>query len=197
MRSELPRSERQREASRLNGAKSRGPKTPEGKRISSLNALRREVLAQNVLIRGESRPHFESLVRQLFAEFQPLPGTETALVESMAVARWRLYRLWALEAAAVSHEVVNHKQKMGKEFDDPTHLVYAVRSLTDQSRFLAFIASQQARCELQYARAHKLLLASLAQRGSNFRQVPSGIPKEDLPDPIENTDSGPPAEESE
>lgn len=197
MRTESQRSERQREASRINGAKSRGPKTPEGKQISSMNALRHEVLAQNVLIKGESRPHFESLVRQLFAEFQPLPGTETSLVESMAVSRWRLYRLWAIEAAAVSHEVVNHKEKLGNQFDDPTHLVYAVRNLTDQSRVLAFIATQQSRCETQYFRAHKLLLTSLVQRGSNFHQVPSDIPQDDFPQPAENTQFDPSAEEPE
>jgi hypothetical protein len=80
--------ERQRESARINGAKSRGPKTPEGKRISALNATRRSLLAKTLLIEGESPRHFEALLQQIIQQYQPLPGHEMGLAESMVCARW-------------------------------------------------------------------------------------------------------------
>ena len=191
------RSELQREASRINGAKSRGPITPEGKRKSSLNAIRREMLSRTVLIKGESPAQFDAIARQLWAEYRPLPGTETALIESMAVARWRTYRLWRLEAAALGHEARNHRSMAGNkdaDTDDIIHLVYGARNLTDHSRLLDYLTREQSRCEMQYARAHRALLAAQSRRGTNLRRVPHGLPEAALSEATENTTSGEPPE---
>ena len=50
------RSEKQREAARLNGAKTRGPVTPEGKRNSSLNGLRHNLCSVSLVLSNEDRP---------------------------------------------------------------------------------------------------------------------------------------------
>src|SRR5215471_13441026 len=78
--------ERQRESARINGARFRGPVTAEGKQISSRNSTRHGMLAQTVVLEGESKDRFQELLDGLIAEFQPGSTTETALVETMAIA---------------------------------------------------------------------------------------------------------------
>src|SRR5260370_30019669 len=65
------RSEKQIQASRLNGAKSRGPVTAEGRFNSAHPNLRKHMLANSVLAKGESRLLFNEFHQSLIAELQP------------------------------------------------------------------------------------------------------------------------------
>jgi hypothetical protein len=91
------------EASRRNGAKSRGPKTAAGKRHSARNATSHGLLSKTVVLEGESATGFSNLLASLIAEHQPCTVTELGLVEVMAVNRWRQLRLWRLEKAGITH----------------------------------------------------------------------------------------------
>jgi hypothetical protein len=177
------RTESQREASRKNGAKSQGPKTSEGKAISSLNAIRRGLLSKTLLIEDESSAHFAALLQQLFDEFQPLPGNETTLVESMAIARWRQLRLLGMESAAISHEIRNHRGMSKEPLTSLTHAVFATRNLTDRSRVLSYLSRELRGSELHYTHAHRALMKSLSQRAIKFHQIEPGVP---LPEPCKS-----------
>ena len=52
---------RKSETARINGARSRGPVTAEGKQIASQNAIRHGMLAQTVVLEGESDELFQQL----------------------------------------------------------------------------------------------------------------------------------------
>jgi len=84
-------------ASRANGARSRGPVTAQGKRISSLNALAHGLLAQCVLLPGESEEGFRQTVDEYVARFAPVDSLELGFIEEMASSYWRMRRLWAIE----------------------------------------------------------------------------------------------------
>src|SRR5260370_516499 len=99
-------SHRRIRASRANGAMSAGPKTPEGKRRSASNGFRHGILAQTVVLEGEDTRAFGVLLASLEAEFEPLTPNEGALVENMAVARWRLMRIWGIEKESLTQEIV-------------------------------------------------------------------------------------------
>ncbi len=97
--------ERQIQASRANGAKSRGPVTPEGKLNSSLNAITHGMLADTIVIKGESKDRFSGVLASLLEEFKPQTPFEASLIETMAVARWRQMRIWGMEQAGMQHEM--------------------------------------------------------------------------------------------
>jgi hypothetical protein len=92
-------------ASRANGAKSKGPVTPQGKRNSSRNATRHGLLAETVVLEAEHTGRFLALLHELEEEHQPCTLTETMLVETIAVARWRQDRIWGMQKVAFDSDV--------------------------------------------------------------------------------------------
>ena len=80
------------EASRANGARSKGPVTPEGKKRSAMNAMRHGLLSDVVALEGEGEENFQLLLEQHVERLQPADGVEYALVEEMAAAYSRLHR---------------------------------------------------------------------------------------------------------
>jgi hypothetical protein len=86
------------EASRKNGAKSRGPKTAAGKVRSAQNALRHGLRAQKYLVLPEEdAAEFAALEAALLAELAPVGALQTVLARRVAVAAWRLARADRLE----------------------------------------------------------------------------------------------------
>jgi hypothetical protein len=73
------------EQARINGAKSRGPKTARGKAISSLNALKHGRFAKHTTcLFFESSEDYDQLVDDLRAQFRPATNNEHRLVEQLA-----------------------------------------------------------------------------------------------------------------
>src|SRR4030088_1256475 len=90
--------EKQFEANRLNAQKSTGPKTPEGRAAVRLNGVTHGLTAETIVLKGENEADFTNLLGSLEAEHDPGPPTEEALVVQLAMATWRLRRLYHQEA---------------------------------------------------------------------------------------------------
>jgi len=87
------------EASRKNGAKSRGPKTEEGKARSAQNALKHGMRAQKYLVLpDEDIAEFAGLEASLVEELAPVGALQMVLARRVAVATWRLARADRIEA---------------------------------------------------------------------------------------------------
>jgi hypothetical protein len=84
-------------SSRANGARSRGPRTLQGKARSSQNAIRHGLLSKCVVMAGESGQGFDALLQQHLARFTPGDGVDQGYVEEMVAAAWRMRRAWAME----------------------------------------------------------------------------------------------------
>lgn len=69
-----------------------GPKTPEGKSVSKLNALKHGILSQEVLIEGEDENRLQSLSEALIDELKPMGPIEEMLVDRIISSLWRLRR---------------------------------------------------------------------------------------------------------
>ena len=84
---------------RRNAQSSTGPRTPEGKAASSMNALKTGLTGRTVLLPTDDAAAFEQHVASYFAEYQPEGLRERELAQSIAETRWRLNRSFVIEAA--------------------------------------------------------------------------------------------------
>ena len=96
------RTDQQKAASGTNGAKTRGPISPEGKRKSARNSFRHGLLAKAIVFEGESSKQFAALLKAFCHELQPRSPIEDLLVQKMAVNQWRQERIWGQEKARAS-----------------------------------------------------------------------------------------------
>ena len=97
-RAAVPVSNARAEASRKNGAKSRGPKTPEGKARSAQNALKHGMRAlKYVVLPDEDAVEFQALEAALLDELAPEGALQLVLARRVAVAAWRLARADRME----------------------------------------------------------------------------------------------------
>ena len=69
-----------------------GPRTPEGKAVSSQNAFSHGLTAARLVLPWENQDEFDSLLNQLVAEHRPATATEGLLVREIAEQYWRLQR---------------------------------------------------------------------------------------------------------
>jgi hypothetical protein len=87
------RAVRRAEASRKNGAKSRGPKTAEGKARSAQNALKHGMRARKyLLLPEEDADEFAALEAAMIEELAPVGALQKVLARRVALAAWRLAR---------------------------------------------------------------------------------------------------------
>ena len=86
------------EASRRNGARSRGPKTPEGKARASQNALKHGLrAAKHVVLPAEDPAAFAALEAALLEDLAPEGAIQTVLARQIVSAVWRLARVDRME----------------------------------------------------------------------------------------------------
>jgi hypothetical protein len=131
------------ETARANGAKSRGPATPEGRARSSRNSLRHGLSAKSVVLPAESHEQFLLLLDAHIQQFQPASDVEMELVEAMAVARWRLRRIWAIETSLLAHELQRRAEDMDDEFTEMSgedRLAWVFQKLADNKQSLSLLA---------------------------------------------------------
>ena len=125
---------KRRLASQANGKLSRGPVTPDGKRNSAANAVHHGMLANSYVLNGEARERFERILNRLDNEFEPETESEQALVDMMAVARWRQMRIWGYERATIAKEIA--QQESTAATNAASQGAEAFQNLADTSRAL-------------------------------------------------------------
>ena len=96
-------------ANRRNAVKSTGPRTPQGRAVSKMNALKHGILSQQVLVRGlnvqESTRELKALHRRFWEDLQPVGVTEEMLVDQIVTAHWRLRRALTAESGEIALNV--------------------------------------------------------------------------------------------
>jgi hypothetical protein len=162
------------QTARANGAKSRGPVTPEGRAKSSRNSLRHGLSAKSVLLPAESHERFQLLLDAHIQQFQPANPVEMDLVEAMAVARWRLRRIWAIETSLLDHELQRRAEDMDDEFTEMSaedRLAWVFQKLADNNQSLSLLARYEGNLNRAFDRAFKQLNILKSQRQNEPKLV--------------------------
>src|SRR5476651_1046985 len=86
------------EANRRNAQRSTGPRTPEGKAASSMNAFKTGIDAESSVIPGEDAAALAALAERFYHDCQPQTEIESLLVDNIIRAAWRLRRFDRIDA---------------------------------------------------------------------------------------------------
>jgi hypothetical protein len=174
-------SQRKSETARLNGSKSHGPKTPEGKAKSALNALRHGLTANFHTLPQESDQEFQAFLDAYIDRYQPADIVELDLVQTMATTRWRLRRIAVMETDLFDNELAVSQDQIADEFeeiDDGGRLAWVFKKLAGESKALALLMRYEASLNRLYERTAK----QLAELQSNVpRNEPTGPITSDSP----------------
>jgi hypothetical protein len=175
-------SEKRRQAARANGARSRGPVTPEGKAISARNALRHGLLAKTVVLCNENPKTFETLFYLLVQRFSPVDDIEMSAIEEMAAAHWRMRRVMSMERAILDAGIERSREttpagQTADAFSDPAN-----------QATLALLQRYEARFQNMYNRALRSLALLRKLPAPNEPKPPSACSLEPPP----NLDPEPP-----
>ncbi len=104
---------------RENAQKSTGPKTPEGKEVSKMNALQHGILTSHLFIPTSADPTdskgFAAFLELFFEEMQPEGILETLLVDRLFATFWRLRRLHIAETGFIRKQVDPHSMQQALE----------------------------------------------------------------------------------
>jgi len=156
------------EQARLNGSKSRGPKSETGKALSAMNANKHNLSGQRlVVLNNENDEAFQELFQAFLTKFQPQDSVEHECVLAAAVARWRLRRIWQLETAIFDAEMDAQAPQLAKEFvsfDEGTRQAKAFTALADNGNSLSLLNRYERTISREYDRALKALDRARAER---------------------------------
>jgi hypothetical protein len=133
------RSLKQIQASRANGARSRGPITAQGKRNSSRNSTRHGFSAPDPSLDYDPPAAFLDLRTGFIADLRPRDAVEVRLVHTMAVAHWRkfkviqaqtlfLNRAQTLETASEHHALLRYEIAFDLKFARALRLLLSLQS---------------------------------------------------------------------
>jgi hypothetical protein len=155
-------SQRRIDSSRANGARSRGPKTPEGLARCAAAPLTHGFNARQIVLPQESEDGFRALREAYLAEFQPASPRDLELVNLLAAARWRLDRLGSVEVDLYNAAIARQDPGTPEKFK----FAVAFRALCDESRAFANLDRYSAHLNRNHAAARQALTA---RRGNDAK----------------------------
>ena len=125
-----------------------GPKTPEGKARSAMNAVRHGLTGATVVLPGEDRKQFDELLENYIHDLRPATSLEMDLVHEIAVCRWRIQRTWAMESNM--YEITADRSKAAvaseyKQITDDYRMALAFMKMADEGRAIGLLHRYETR----------------------------------------------------
>ena len=145
------------EANRLNALHSTGPKTPEGIKRSSLNALRHGLTGQLVVMPQEDLNAYQRHLKSFTDEYHPEGATESSLVQALADASWRLNRAAALETNLLTLAAGRAEDRCPGAPPDVNEALSTAAHLERNAKALANLSMHSQRLSRQFERTERHL----------------------------------------
>jgi hypothetical protein len=149
-------------ANRANAQHSSGPRTAEGKAISSRNSTKHGLSSKQIVIPGEDPADYDAHRAELVSTLKPANAVESDLVEELAANSWRLKRAHRFETAILAEIAAGSPDPdaaIAKAFlQQPKELERLIRYMTSIERaywrvFNKLEAIQRVRREHEYQQA--------------------------------------------
>lgn len=179
-------SERQFEANRLNALKSTGPATPEGRAAVRLNGIKHGLSAATVVLPDEDPADFEARLDAFQAEYEPSTATEEFLVRQIAMADWRLLRLYRLVAGFFNLRLAmieGDSSTRAADLDRPSQLAFIAKLDINPQSVLATFHRHEVHLIRSSKTALEQLLKCREQRRANQTQSVPAEPPENRAEP--------------
>lgn len=147
--------------SRTNGAKSKGPKSPETRQISSRNSVTHGFTARKtVVLACENPEQFQKILDYYADTYQPGSPVEEDLVGDMVAACWRTHRLRMIETALLDSEIEREPSVAGPggvPLDGGYKIAFAFRRLVDESHAISLASRYESRLHRIHERSYRTL----------------------------------------
>jgi hypothetical protein len=132
--------------------KSTGPTTAEGKKRSSLNALKTGLTGRTVLMPGEDAEAYRLHCERFEEDFQPATTEEEELVQSLADLKWRLIRCSQLEHNLFALGRVEFAQTFDHEPEPVRSCLIQAHTLRAYAKDLNNLSIQETRLDKRFQR---------------------------------------------
>jgi hypothetical protein len=156
-------------ANQANAQKSTGPATTEGKKRSSLNALKTGLTGRTVLMPGEDAEAYRLHCERFQENFQPATQEEEELVHSLADLKWRLNRCSQLEHNLFALGRVEFAQSFDHEPEPVRSALIQAHTLRAYAKDLNNLAIQETRLDKRFQRELAELKRIQAEREEEER----------------------------
>ena len=168
------------ETSRINGAKSRGPKTARGRANSSMNAIKHGLTAKTLILQNESKDLFLEMFNGYFDLVRPANQIEINATSDIVAARWRLSRVWAYQTAVLDLEIDTQAAQFGKrlgEIDEDMRGALAFRVVAGNKDYATAL-----RADIRMTRKYRRAIDNLrCLRSGKLLNERAGIQNEPKP----------------
>ena len=157
-------------ANRANAQKSTGPRTAEGKKRSSMSALKHGLAAKTLVLPHEDVIAYDEVRESLYKQYEPATPQECMLVDQLASAWWRTLRVRQIETDMLDLQIRTLYNKYPEKEKTKTtdRQALAVRFVTEsQKDFVNFM-----RYDAQIERAFYRALNTLEKLQAERRRVP-------------------------
>ena len=148
----MPTAKRSAQA-RINGAKSKGPKTNLGKFIASTNSFKTGIhAAKSAALKLENSSAYDGQLTAYIRRYQPQDTVELNYVRELCCVDWQIHRFKAYSTAVLNHQIdVNDTTYRATDIRVPDDLrgVLAVDFVNKSSNVFIFLAHQERRLTQQ------------------------------------------------
>jgi hypothetical protein len=154
----------QTNANRANAQHSTGPKTPEGKQRSSLNATKFGLTGRTVVLPHEDLEVYAAFLQEWTAELQPVGIKETEYVRSIVDCKWRLNRVRSSEDGLYAMDRSRYSDKIDTGQVQTDIVVASALTAEQKAKTLDSISRHEARISREFSKAMQALEEAQAAR---------------------------------